>query len=104
MPSAHTSEKGLLLVVDVSGDKLTFNMKENLIEPMRIIWEGTQFGFHSLALVNREVSLQLRNGGWQFSTIPYEVDHFGQGLMNCSDLWEWYLHRKRKGNALWGKP
>jgi glycosyltransferase involved in cell wall biosynthesis/Tfp pilus assembly protein PilF/ubiquinone/menaquinone biosynthesis C-methylase UbiE/pyruvate-formate lyase-activating enzyme/dTDP-glucose pyrophosphorylase len=41
-----------------------------------IIWEGSQFVYHSLALVNREQSLRLINAGYNVSIIPYETDQF----------------------------
>lgn len=42
-----------------------------------IIWEGSQFVYHSLALVNRELCLQLIKAGHELSIIPYEPDQFG---------------------------
>lgn len=42
-----------------------------------IIWEGSQFVYHSLALINRELCLQLLNSGYEISIIPYEHDQFG---------------------------
>ncbi|HDG98671.1 MAG TPA: glycosyltransferase [Desulfobacterales bacterium] len=42
-----------------------------------IIWEGSQFVYHSLALINREVCLQLIKKGHDVSIIPYEPHEFG---------------------------
>ncbi|MEW6667469.1 MAG: tetratricopeptide repeat protein [Thermodesulfobacteriota bacterium] len=43
-----------------------------------IAWEGTQFFHHSLAIVNREISLALlRSGECRLTIIPYEKDRFG---------------------------
>jgi glycosyltransferase involved in cell wall biosynthesis len=42
----------------------------------RIIWEGSQFVRHSLALINRELCLRLINAGSEVSVIPYERDQF----------------------------
>jgi len=47
------------------------------IEKPRLKWEGSQFVTHSLALVNREHSLQLLDAGYELSVIPYEPDQFG---------------------------
>lgn len=46
------------------------------MEPMHVVWEGTQFAYHSLALVNRELCLQLMGAGHKVSIIPYEPDQF----------------------------
>ncbi|MEN6440721.1 MAG: glycosyltransferase family 4 protein [Syntrophobacter sp.] len=46
-------------------------------EKPRIIWEGSQFVHHSLALVNRELCLQLIDKGCEVSIIPYEADQYG---------------------------
>ncbi len=43
----------------------------------RIAWEGSQFVYHSLALINRELCLQLLDSGHEISIIPYERDQFG---------------------------
>ncbi len=42
-----------------------------------IIWEGSQFVTHSLALINRELCLQLIREGYEVSLLPYEPDQFG---------------------------
>ncbi|WP_136514980.1 glycosyltransferase [Geomonas edaphica] len=42
-----------------------------------VVWEGSQFVGHSLALVNRELCLQLIGDGYPLSIIPYEEDEFG---------------------------
>jgi glycosyltransferase involved in cell wall biosynthesis len=42
-----------------------------------VVWEGSQFVQHSLALVNRELCLQLIEQGCDLSLIPYEADQFG---------------------------
>lgn len=42
-----------------------------------VVWEGSQFVGHSLALVNRELCLQLIQDGYPLSIIPYEEDQFG---------------------------
>ncbi len=44
---------------------------------LAIVWEGSQFVHHSLALVNRELCLQLIGAGHEVSVIPYESDQFG---------------------------
>jgi GT2 family glycosyltransferase/glycosyltransferase involved in cell wall biosynthesis/tetratricopeptide (TPR) repeat protein len=44
--------------------------------PLRIVWEGSQFVNHSLALVNRELCLRLIEAGSEVSIIPYERDQF----------------------------
>lgn len=42
-----------------------------------ILWEGSQFVIHSLALVNRELCLQLMDRGHEISILPFEPDQFG---------------------------
>jgi glycosyltransferase involved in cell wall biosynthesis len=42
-----------------------------------VIWEGSQFVHHSLALVNREICLQLIDRGCDLSITPYEKHQFG---------------------------
>jgi GT2 family glycosyltransferase/Flp pilus assembly protein TadD len=42
----------------------------------RIVWEGSQFVYHSLALINREICLRLIEKGLEVSILPYEKDQF----------------------------
>ncbi|MCF7762498.1 MAG: tetratricopeptide repeat protein [Verrucomicrobia bacterium] len=42
-----------------------------------VLWEGSQFVHHSLALVNRELCFQLLQMGHDVSILPYEPDQFG---------------------------
>ncbi|MBW1974200.1 MAG: glycosyltransferase [Deltaproteobacteria bacterium] len=42
-----------------------------------IRWEGSQFVYHSLALINREICIQLIKLGHELSIIPYEPHQFG---------------------------
>ena len=44
---------------------------------LSIRWEGSQFVHHSLALINRELCLQLMAAGHDLSVLPYEPDQFG---------------------------
>lgn len=44
---------------------------------LAIRWEGSQFVHHSLALVNRELCLQLIRAGHEVSIMPYEPHQFG---------------------------
>jgi len=58
-----------------------FNNKGKFInddQKPRVIWEGSQFVYHSLALNNREISLGLINRGCEVSIIPYEPDQFDE--------------------------
>ncbi|MFQ5751439.1 MAG: glycosyltransferase, partial [bacterium] len=43
---------------------------------LSIVWEGSQFVYHSLALINRELCLKLMESGYELSIIPYESDQF----------------------------
>ncbi len=43
---------------------------------LAVAWEGAQFVHHSLALVNREVCLELIGSGHELSLIPSEPDRF----------------------------
>lgn len=42
----------------------------------RIDWQGSQFVYHSLALVNRQLCLQLIERGYDMTLTPYESDQF----------------------------
>ncbi|MHC1745272.1 MAG: glycosyltransferase [Syntrophobacteraceae bacterium] len=42
-----------------------------------VVWEGSQFVHHSLALINRELCLQLIGRGYDLSILPYEPHQFG---------------------------
>ncbi len=44
---------------------------------LRLVWEGSQFVRHSLALINREVCRRLAESGLELSIVPYEADEFG---------------------------
>jgi len=46
-------------------------------QAIAVRWEGSLFVYHSLALVNRELCLQLIDAGCELSIIPYEPDQFG---------------------------
>ncbi|MGE5480426.1 MAG: glycosyltransferase [Chloroflexota bacterium] len=44
---------------------------------INLIWEGSQFVWHSLALINREHCLNIiKSGGAELTIIPYEQDQF----------------------------
>lgn len=45
-------------------------------ERPRVVWEGSQFVYHSLALVNRELCARLIERGYDVSIVPYERDQF----------------------------
>lgn len=45
-------------------------------EKLAVNWEGSQFVHHSMALINRELTLQLINRGHDVSIIPYEKDEY----------------------------
>jgi glycosyltransferase involved in cell wall biosynthesis/Flp pilus assembly protein TadD len=51
--------------------------KSHAVERFTIRWEGSQFVYHSLALINRELCLRLIEAGHEVSIIPYEPDQFG---------------------------
>lgn len=45
--------------------------------PVNIVWEGSQFVYHSLALINREISSKLIETGLvNLTIVPYEEDQF----------------------------
>ncbi len=46
---------------------------------LSVIWEGSQFVHHSLALINRELCSQLLAHGHDLSIIPYEANEFDPG-------------------------
>lgn len=47
-------------------------------EPVSVVWEGSQFVTHSLALINREVAIRLgRDSQIELSLLPFEPHQFG---------------------------
>jgi glycosyltransferase involved in cell wall biosynthesis/GT2 family glycosyltransferase/SAM-dependent methyltransferase len=44
---------------------------------LNVTWEGSQFVYHSLALINRELCLKLIDAGHNVAVISYEKDQFG---------------------------
>jgi glycosyltransferase involved in cell wall biosynthesis len=50
--------------------------RKNQRKTVQVKWEGSQFCHHSLALVNREICLQLLAEGINLSLVPYEPDQF----------------------------
>ncbi|MFZ2640183.1 MAG: glycosyltransferase, partial [Verrucomicrobiia bacterium] len=62
-------------------DELEQHYREVMSESDRktsvtVVWEGSQFVHHSLALVNRELCLNLIEAGHEVSILPYEPDQF----------------------------
>jgi glycosyltransferase involved in cell wall biosynthesis len=63
------------------------------LRPVAVRWEGSQFVYHSLAHVNRQLCLGLlRSGRVELSLVPYEPDQFDgaavpafQPLVPCVD-------------------
>jgi tetratricopeptide (TPR) repeat protein len=59
--------------------------EESLVQPqsqpasgtLHVVWEGSQFVHHSLALINRELCLRLLGMGHDLSILPFEADQFG---------------------------
>ena len=49
----------------------------SVLRSVTMVWEGSQFVHHSLALVNRELCLRLLEEGHSVSILPYEPDQFG---------------------------
>jgi glycosyltransferase involved in cell wall biosynthesis len=47
-----------------------------MTDSSRIIWQGSQFVYHSLALVNREICRRLIQNGHELSILTYEPDEF----------------------------
>jgi len=54
-----------------------FKAMEREEKDITIKWEGSQFVYHSLALINREICLQLIKKGYEISIVPYEEHQFG---------------------------
>lgn len=63
---------------DINNDfKSEVKAKNNLNPQLNIVWEGSQFIYHSLALINREISYNVINSGLANLTIlPFEEDTF----------------------------
>lgn len=62
--------------------KATVQAYEEILDKKEIAikWEGSQFVYHSLALINREICLQLIKKGYEVSIIPYEKHQFGSEM------------------------
>ena len=43
---------------------------------LHVVWQGSQFVYHSLALINREMCRRLIQIGHELSIVPYEQDEF----------------------------
>jgi len=70
-------------VVDYKGNqqnesKESFEQNKNHFNPqLNIVWEGSQFVYHSLALINREhCSNIIDSGVANLTIVPYETDQF----------------------------
>lgn len=64
---------------------------------LNIVWEGSQFVYHSLALINREHCLNiLETGGSNLTIVPYEPDAFSPDLFP--------KYKKLKENDIRYKP
>ena len=64
---------------------------------VNIVWEGSQFVYHSLALINREHCLNiLETGGSNLTIVPYEPDAFSPDLFP--------KYKKLKENDIRYKP
>jgi glycosyltransferase involved in cell wall biosynthesis/GT2 family glycosyltransferase len=55
---------------------LSLNIQDKLLNKIAVVWEGSQFHYHSLANINRELCVRLVNEGMSLSIIPYEKDKF----------------------------
>gem|GEM_PF-2015213 len=60
---------------------------------VQIAWEGSQFVYHSLALVNRELARVLLQAGVELSLVPYEPDEFTPSR-EYACLWERDIRRR----------
>jgi len=65
----------------IQRESKVYEHSNNQLNPLKaklnIIWEGTQFVYHSLALINREVSFNMiKSGLVNLTIIPYEDDNF----------------------------
>ena len=60
----------------ISIDSKTLEVKKQR-KQMNIVWEGSQFVYHSLALINREHCLNiLKSDKAELTIVPYEADAF----------------------------
>ncbi len=67
-------------MVDASAGHLDGIVPGRPLAPATVVWEGTQFAYHSLALINREVCSQLLDRrGLELSIEPYEPAQFSSG-------------------------
>lgn len=71
------SDEGRPRSDEVETDAPTHRPTDAPIRRLTVTWEGSQFVHHSLALINRELCLQLIEAGHHLSVLPYEPDQFG---------------------------
>ncbi len=63
-----------------SGEFLKFGVAPENAK-LNLVWEGSQFVYHSLALINREICYQLLNTGLvNLTIVPYENEQFSPEL------------------------
>lgn len=63
-----------------SGEFLKFGIAPENAK-LNLVWEGSQFVYHSLALINREICYQLLNTGLvNLTIVPYENEQFSPEL------------------------
>ena len=84
-PSIKVAKDGSDLVKLVAEWTKTLHERANedptpLTGKLAIIWEGSQFVNHSMALINRELTLQLIDKGHDLSIIPYEQDEYSHRI------------------------
>lgn len=68
-----------LFDIDLLDEIINIDKKksEKPIKQINLVWEGTQFVYHSLALINRELALNLSKAdGLELSLVPFEPDKF----------------------------
>jgi len=77
-----TAEQGKIEVEQEKGEiyeTLNYNTKDSdELEPeLNVVWEGSQFVYHSLALINREHCSNLIDTGLvEVTIVPYETEQF----------------------------
>ncbi len=69
----YPGNKALALKIN-SIKTITINPYDKPAGQIKVVSEGSQFLYHSLALVNREQSIRLAQAGFNLSLLPYEKD------------------------------
>lgn len=90
------SRKKVLQIPQPKHNKSVDTLKELGTKKLNIVWEGSQFVYHSLAHINREICYELlKSSELELTIIPYENDTFTpQGNDRYTELQQYDIRYK----------